>query len=152
MIFFSRYLTTISLFLRLFLLPLSPLLLPCASYTVWDTYLVHGVPVPYCPCWLVTCILIILDHAYALDKDCFKLMTITTSNNPVTVHTWPTYLWTCYVHSVTSTSLYLDSYLYSAQLSTATVILMNSNIIQQNYTDNLSYSGVHMYVLLIFCG
>ena len=28
----------------------SPLLLPCAKYPVWNTHLVHGIPVPYSSC------------------------------------------------------------------------------------------------------
>ena len=50
---------------------------PCARYTVWDTHLVHWIPVLYYPCWMVPCVLVFLDHARALGKDYFRLMTIT---------------------------------------------------------------------------
>ena len=47
----SRFLTTLLLWFWCLLLPLtSPSLFPCARYSVWDTHLVHGIPVPYCPC------------------------------------------------------------------------------------------------------
>ena len=73
----SIFYTTLLLWLLCLLFSLnSPLLFPCARYTVWDTHLVYGIPVPYSPCWIVPCILVFLDHAQALGKDCFKLMAI----------------------------------------------------------------------------
>ena len=42
--------TLLLLFLPMLLTLISPLLFPCVKYPVWNTHLVHGIPVPYCPC------------------------------------------------------------------------------------------------------
>ena len=55
----SIFLTTLLLFFLFLFLPLaSPLLFPCAAYTVWDTHHVHGSNVPYSSCCIVPCILV----------------------------------------------------------------------------------------------
>ena len=54
-----RVFTTLLHYSCLFLPLASLLLFPCTRYTVWGTHPVHGIPVPYVPCWMVTCI---LDH------------------------------------------------------------------------------------------
>ena len=68
----SGFLTTLLLLFLCLILPLiSAFLFPCARYSVWDIHLVHGIPVPYCPCWMVPCSLVILND-FLLTNDCFS--------------------------------------------------------------------------------